>query len=68
MEKAIDELKKLGERHVTTEKIKNLVNQVQIDEEHYSSNNDEEIRNKSIEMLEQLTYAFLQPTAGGILN
>ena len=66
---AIEELEKLGKRHVTTENIRNIVNQGDIEPEKCLTNNDDEIRNKSIEMLEKLTYAFLQPSStGGVLN
>jgi len=66
---AIEELEKLGKRHVTTENIRNIVNQVDLEPENCLTSTDDEIRNKSIEMLEKLTYAFLQPSStGGVLN
>ena len=69
MDNAIKELEKLGSRHVTIENIRNLVNQKDVILEHDIQSNEDEIKIKSVEMLDKLTYAFLKPSPnGGVLN
>jgi len=69
VDKAIKELEKLGSRHVTTENVRNLVNQADTVLECNNHSNEDEIKIKSVEMLDKLTYAFLQPSPnGGVLN
>jgi transposase len=69
VDNVIKELEKLGSRHVTTENVRNLVNQREPVLEENIKSNEDEIKIKSVEMLDKLTYAFLQPSPnGGVLN
>ncbi|MGV8148216.1 MAG: IS21 family transposase [Alkaliphilus sp.] len=68
IEAAIRELDKLGKRHVTTEKIKNLVNQVVLESNDTKNKQDDEIKEKSMEMLDKLTNALLNSTNGRMIH
>lgn len=64
IEKAIIELKKLGNRHVTTDKIKNIVTQENHIIEDIIIDKDNEIVTRSLSLLDMLSNA----VQGGIIN
>jgi len=68
VENAIVELELIGKRHVTTENIKNIVNQTPIKKDESLNEKDDEIMNRSLEMLNVLTDAFLSSANGRQLN
>lgn len=59
IENAIKELEKLGKKHVTTEKIKNIVNQANDQKEIDIPVEDTEIQDHSLMILNTLTEAFM---------
>jgi transposase/transposase-like protein len=64
VEKAITELEKLGQRHVTTGKIKNIVTQEKMKIHDNPINEDDEILTSSLSLLNMLSEA----VQGGIVN
>ena len=64
VEKAIVELESLGQRHVTTDKIKNIVTQENVLVQDNTINTDDEVATSSVALLNMLSQAF----QGGMVN